>query len=133
MHKRTWAIAAVAAFFVLASASVLAYLRLIPKAIKDIPHYDSIGHFMLFGMLAFALDHALAHRTSKFIRRDLPLGSMLVAVYATLDESAQYYSSARTFDLGDLSFSLFGIVMFYIVTRIMGDNTQNPGFSVGVF
>ncbi len=119
MHKRTWTIAAALAFLVLASASVLAYLRLIPKVIKDIPHYDSIGHFMLFGMLAFALDHALAHRTSKFVRRDLPLGSMLVAVYATLDESAQYYSSARTFDLGDLSFSLLGILTFYLLGRLL--------------
>ena len=106
------------AFTVLATATVLAYVRLIPKAIKDVPHYDSIGHFMLFGFLAFTLDRALAHRTTKFVRCDFPLGSMLVAVYATLDESAQYYSSARTFDLGDLTASLSGIVVFYFVGRL---------------
>ena len=119
MKTSKWSIATTVAFFVVVSATILAYLKLIPHAIKDIPYYDSVGHFMLFGMLAFSLDHALFHRTSKFTGREFPLGSMLVAVYATLDESVQYYSSTRTFDLGDLSFSLLGILSFFVISRLL--------------
>lgn len=115
--SKKWSIATGISYFVIFTATMLAYLRLIPLEIKKIPHYDSIGHFLLFGLLAFTFDHALKEKDVRVWGRSLPLGALLVACYACIDESLQFFSSARSFDLTDLFFGLLGVVVFVFVGR----------------
>jgi VanZ family protein len=105
-------------FLLVVVATLLAYNNLIPHQIKMIPYYDSIGHFVLFGSLAYFLDRALKGKKAKVFGLLLPMGSLIVACYAILDESLQLFSEARTFTLGDLSFGLMGIVTFYFIGDI---------------
>lgn len=107
---------------VLLIATILAYLQLIPGEIKKIPHYDSIGHFILFGILAFSLDRALRGRTTRVMGVTLPIGSTIIAIYAIIDESLQYYSTVRTFDLTDLACSLLGVITFCVVGKCFDKN-----------
>lgn len=97
--------------------SVLAYLKYIPTEIKSVPYYDSVGHFILFGMLGFLAEMAFRGLKKKIFWMQLPVGSTLVVAYALLDESLQYYSANRTFDLHDLACGLAGILFFYFVSR----------------
>jgi hypothetical protein len=106
----SWRTITAISFGILFGASVLAYFLLIPTQLKSIPYYDSIGHFMLFGILAFSLDQALKGRMIRIMGVTLPIGSTIIAVYAIIDESLQYYSTVRTFDPRDLACSLLGIM-----------------------
>lgn len=116
MNKQ-WIVGAVCMGSFLVLVSVLAYLRLIPTEIKSIPYYDSIGHFMLFGMFAFAAEMAFGGRKVSALGIPLSIGASLVALYAVVDESLQAFSAVRTFDLHDLGFGLFGVVVFYLLSR----------------
>jgi hypothetical protein len=92
-------------FFVVLAATLFAYIDAIPSVIKVVPHYDSIGHFVLFGLLGYTGSRALG--SARF-----PLGYGIVGIYAICDEMIQMFSHNRTFDLGDLAFSLLGILSF---------------------
>jgi len=100
------------AIFVLA-ITWLAYNDLIPKQVKVIPYYDSIGHFVLFGIYAYLADLALKGKTVWFI----PVGPGLVILYAVIDEFLQKLSANRTFDLRDLFFGLLGISVAILISR----------------
>lgn len=92
-----------ALFFIV--VTILANKGLIPAVLKVIPYYDSIGHFVLFGIYAFLAQMACKGRKYKSI----PIGSGMIAVYAIMDEFLQKLSPNRTFDLHDLFFSLLGV------------------------
>jgi VanZ family protein len=110
---------AVAFFAFIILVSVLAYLQILPTQYKHIPHYDSIGHFMLFGILSFLAHIALDRKHFAIGLIKIPAASTLVACYAIVDESLQLFSSVRTFDLWDLFFGVLGIVSFYIIDRLV--------------
>lgn len=118
MFTKSWKFVTLFSVLVLLGATILAYFRLIPIEIKNIPHYDSIGHFLLFGTLAFSLDRALNKRMVSVAHLSLPLGGVIIASYAVVDESLQFFSSVRSFDLGDLSFSLLGVVSCTLLGRL---------------
>jgi hypothetical protein len=129
MEQRTshnsWRTITAVVFGILFCASVLAYVGLIPTQLKSIPYYDSNGHFMLFGILAFSLDRALKGRTTRVMGVTLPIGSTVIALYAIIDESLQYYSTARTFDLSDLACSLLGIMTFHVASKCFVENSAS--------
>lgn len=94
--------------------TILAYKDLLPKeTLRKIPHYDSIGHFMLFGIYAFLAQLAFKGNKVYFI----PIGAGLVAIYATIDELLQQFSVNRSFDIGDLFFSLSGVIIGWVIYR----------------
>ncbi|MES2436542.1 MAG: VanZ family protein [Patescibacteria group bacterium] len=115
---------ALAFFIFLVCFSIFAYVGTMPTAIKMIPYYDSVGHFLLFGILASAADLALQRKTTKIFGFTLSLGITLVIAFALIDESLQVLSSSRTFDLHDLSFGLVGILSFYLLGKLF--STKNP-------
>ena len=96
----------------LAGISALAYANLIPRAIRFIPYYDSIGHFVLFGLLGVIAHYAFKRRRVPAFGRNIPLGPTLAIVFACIDESLQIFSYNRTFDLMDLFFGILGILFF---------------------
>ncbi len=104
------------AFIIL--VSVLAYLQILPTQYKHIPYYDSIGHFMLFGILGYLVHIALNRKHVNFLGLSWPVAPALVICYAVVDETLQIFSSVRTFDLYDLGFGVLGIVSFYVIDRL---------------
>lgn len=90
---------------ILIIATIAAYLGRIPTEIRMIPYYDTIGHFVLFGVLACALDRVFRER----MLLGVPCAAWCVGVYAIMDESLQSLSSIRTFSLGDLAAGLIGV------------------------
>src|SRR4051812_13490918 len=110
MNKKFLYYLAFALFFAL--VTIAAYNNLIPHSIKAIPHYDSIGHFVLFGIYGFLAHLAFRRRTTSVFGRIVYIGPTLVLVYAFLDESFQALSPNRTFDLADLFFGVMGVLFF---------------------
>ncbi|MFH1284075.1 MAG: VanZ family protein [Candidatus Peregrinibacteria bacterium] len=97
---------------------VLAYLGMIPRVVGYIPFYEQLGHFFLFGMLAWLLHRALKRRHFRFLGMAIPLGIFIIAIFTTAEEFLQQLSPNRTFSLSDLSFSLAGILAFYGIDRL---------------
>lgn len=114
----SWALFTVLSYLVLLTATILAYLRLVPLEIKKIPYYDKIGHFMLFGTFAFLLDRALRQKNLKLGRISVSLAVVLVALYAAFDEVLQGFSLARSLDMTDFLSSFIGIASLVFLGRI---------------
>ncbi len=112
-ENKKWVYSAIFTMFFLVIVSGLAYLRLIPTEIKAVPYYDSIGHFALFGIFGFLVEMAFRGRKYELFSLYFPIGSILVALYATIDEILQTFSRNRAFDLHDLGFGLLGIIVAY--------------------
>jgi uncharacterized membrane protein YoaT (DUF817 family) len=126
MKNKTTTLLIAFTLFLLA-VSFLAYNRLIPHEIKAIPFYDSIGHFLLFGLLGLIAHYAFNRKRVPVFGRVIPLGPTLAIAYAFIDESLQVLSHNRTFDLGDLFFGLLGIFVFITAAWVMR-NLRNFDF-----
>lgn len=91
---------------------VLANLDAFPPFIRklyDFPNGDKLGHLILFGLLNFFLTSAFLARLP-FNRGRVALSvGFILALVVTAEEFSQQYFSARTFDLVDLTASLFGL------------------------
>lgn len=118
MNSKKWLHGTIFIFLVIITATVIAYLGLFPTEIKNIPYYDSIGHFLLFGSLTYMLDKVLNEKNLSLGFGWLPFASLIVASYALIDECLQYFSSIRSFDPFDFLFGFFGICIFTLLSRI---------------
>ncbi len=85
----------------------------IPSFIRDFyrfPGGDRVGHFGLYGVLAFLLSRAFPRRLQMGIFCPT-FTSLLVAGLAILEEFSQFFSPLRTPDLLDLACGLMGILL----------------------
>lgn len=110
---RSWRIVfgVYAAFLV--TVIILAYLRLIPTQIGYIPFYDTIGHFVLYGLTGYLAHRALNRETWRLLQWRIPAGPVVIAGLAVLEENLQRLSAVRTFDLIDLAANISGIALFW--------------------
>lgn len=84
--------------------------------VKIIPYGDKIGHFFLFGILAFGANLVFKHRGYCIGSISLPYGAMLIFCIDLVEELSQQYIPGRTFDFIDLMATLAGIVVFSIIS-----------------
>ena len=86
--------------------------------IYDYPNGDKVGHFVLYGILAFLIDLSLFRSLprSSSLRTSRKLLAvkcgLILALAITVEEFSQQYFSFRTFDLLDLTFSYLGVAFF---------------------
>ena len=94
---------------VLADTGKLGFLGVV----NEFPYGDKVGHFILFGMLAFLLDltffQALPHADRK---RVAVIIGLILALLISLEEFSQKFFPERTFSLFDLSASYMGVIFF---------------------
>ncbi len=83
------------------------------------PNGDKAGHFFLLGIMAFLLNLSMEGKTIGLGSLKIPLGSLLVASLATIEEISQSFFPARSASLEDLFFSYLGIVVFTVLSVIV--------------
>lgn len=88
-----------------------AYIDAIPTEIALVPMYDSIGHFVLYGIWFYLLHEALGRKTLGMI----PLAFLILFPLVALEEFAQNLASTRTFSLIDLSWGVFGMLLVALI------------------
>lgn len=93
---------------------ILAYARLIPAKLQDIPHYDSIGHFILYGLWGYLFGKVF-HKSVLSTNFRLPQGIIVATAIAIVEETLQQLSPIRNFSLYDLGFGLLGILMSCLI------------------
>ena len=103
------------------------------RLVGHIPYGDKICHALLYGMMAFLLNYGFGfrrvllpqhlqslHRIKAFssfpfkgaVATAPYMGSIVVLIFATLEECRQYYIPSRTFDLWDLGADFVGVFLF---------------------
>lgn len=81
------------------------------RAIYLVPNGDRISHAVLYGILAYLINLALAGRRVKVGSFSITLGSLLAASAALLEELSQFFFAARTPDVIDLLCGWAGIAI----------------------
>ena len=77
------------------------------------PFGDKVGHFVLYGILAFLLNLALFRSVLAQSRSAVAVRcGLILALLIGLEEFSQQYFANRTFDLVDLAFSYLGVIGF---------------------
>ena len=126
--SKKWAIACFCYLAVLLGIVFLANLGMLPvRELAKIPHYDTIGHFFLYGIASYLSHRALAKRAIAIIGYPFPLGPTIFSIFTILEELLQQILPHRTFSLLDLSASLLGIIVFYGIGEFLGQRMKDEG------
>ena len=114
---RKWLVRLVLFSSFLLAVFVAAYLRLIPTRLAYLPFYDTLGHFVLYGILAALLHLGIRSRAMRlpYLTREIPVAIIVTIALAVLDEALQSLSPYRSADLIDLTSDVIGIVLFVTV------------------
>ena len=72
---------------------------------------DKIGHFILYGGLAYFLNNALKFKVFQWKNMRVFRGSIIILIFTIVEEFSQLTFASRTFDLIDIVFSLLGIYL----------------------
>ncbi len=96
---------------------LLAYLGLIPRGLKAIPFYDSLGHFVLYGTWGYLFGKVFS-KILQIGSLKIPTGIFIVTIIAITEECLQSLSSVRTFSLFDLGWGILGIFFAYILLKL---------------
>jgi VanZ family protein len=106
----------IVAVIVLADSGKLGLLHFV----YEFPNGDKVGHFILFGILAFLLDltYFQTHPRADLQRVAVIIG-LVLALLIGLEEFSQKFIPLRTFSLFDLFASYVGVVYFsWLALRI---------------
>jgi len=72
---------------------------------------DKALHFLLVGLLAFLLNLSLQAKLIRWKDFWIPVGTLTLLVFATVEEFSQMFFVHRTFDLLDLACNVGGILL----------------------
>jgi polysaccharide biosynthesis protein VpsQ len=97
-----------------------AYLDVIPTEIAIVPAYDSVGHFVLYGIWFFLLHSALQGKWLSVLSTKVPQASLILSPIIVLEEYAQKFASTRTFSFGDLFWGILGMFTFLCLYHVLG-------------
>ncbi|WP_333599903.1 VanZ family protein [Flavobacterium sp.] len=93
----------------------LAYLKYIPTELNTIPDYDSIGHFVLYGIWGYLFAQTFNKPILSVAKVTVPLGTLLIIPIAITEECLQSLSPVRTFSWFDMGWGLLGITVACLV------------------
>ncbi len=81
--------------------------------LEIIPHYDKIGHFVLFGLFALFLNKGLNYHSLRiFGKLSIRSAALIVLAFCTVEEYSQQMFESRTFDYRDLLSDVVGVLFF---------------------
>ena len=103
---------------------LFAYQGSLWKLLPGIPHFDTAGHFVLIGGLAFFLDGALGYRPLTPKAPWLRMAPVLVLSVAAVEEMAQALSPNRSSSLSDFVADSVGVFFFsWLSARVAQPST----------
>lgn len=93
--------------------------------VESLPLGDKFGHIWLYGALAFLLNLSLALRQVQVKNYSIYWGSLIVLVFALLEELSQQFFATRTLDVMDLVADAIGIGLADFLLRRKNRSTNN--------
>ncbi len=98
---------------------------------REIPNGDKIGHFLIYGIMAFLLNFSLRFSKLSAGGIRLYLGSLVVLAYAIGEEFTQLAFESRTFDYADMYSDFFGIIFFSFLSYVVEILFKGKTFEIG--
>lgn len=95
---------------------------LIFKMVRSISYGDKIGHFLLFGMLALAMNLVFRLKLLNVNTFRVYWGTAVVLVFVSIEELSQYFIPGRTLDPMDFMASVAGILLFTSLGHVVHKN-----------
>jgi len=86
--------------------------------IHDLPHFDKLIHFSIFGSLALCINLTLASNLRWSVTRAIVTGSILAVMVSTLDEGSNLVVASRSWSLGDLAANYLGVLCLGVVPML---------------
>jgi hypothetical protein len=93
-----------------------AYFNLIPRGLKSVPYYDSLGHLFLYGIWGYLFAKVFPNKIKVF-GLSFPIGILVSITIAVIEEFLQLLSSVRTFSLFDLGWGILGILFAWMLVK----------------
>lgn len=128
LHKRMKILLLLFFIVVIVPTIVLADLGRLPgflAAVYAFPDGDKVGHFVLYGLLAFLLVIALPSENPQRLRRASLLACSLLVVAIGIEEISQMLLETRSADLQDFICSVLGVIVFgYVAWQIKRKKTS---------
>ncbi|WP_394205171.1 VanZ family protein [Shewanella waksmanii] len=90
--------------------------------VKNVPFGDKVGHFALFGGLSLPLNLSLSMRVYRPLR--CYWGTLIVGLFALIEECSQALNATRTFDLGDLAADVAGLSCAALLTYMIAKRSR---------
>ena len=87
------------------------------------PAGDKVGHFVLFGGLAFLAALGFPRRTQALVGVSLPVSTLVIVVLVTLEEASQAWFPGRTASVFDLLASYAGIAAGVAAANLIARRT----------
>ncbi|MCR9250140.1 MAG: VanZ family protein [bacterium] len=85
---------------------------------EKVPFGDKFGHFFIFGLLCYLVNHIFNKKSLKIFNAKVYLASILVLSFAILEEFTQLAFEDRNFDVFDMICDVFGVAAFTILYNI---------------
>ncbi len=85
---------------------------------EKVPFGDKFGHFFIFGLFFFILNHAISAKRVKIGKRNIYVASIVVIMLAVTEEFTQIALEQRNFELFDILFDFLGVLFFIILYNI---------------
>lgn len=122
--QNKWGLWLMFAFYALILFIIIysAYTKNLPSYLGRIPHYDTMGHFVLYGLATYLGHRVFQKRKIPFWKYSLPLFPTLFTVFTLVEECLQSLSPNRTLSLLDLVASFIGIGFAYWVVEKYHNN-----------
>ena len=98
-------------------------LPLLLQRVYNYPAGDKIGHFVLFGGLAFLAALGFPRRTEPLAGVSVPVSTMVIVVLVTLEEASQAWFPGRTASVFDLLASYAGIAAGVAAANLIARRT----------
>ena len=99
------------------------------KIFYGIPNFDKVGHFTLFGILAFFVNKAMGCKKTQVLGNVVLTGSLWIILFVGLEEVSQIFIATRNFDVSDLMYDLVGIYLGGFIAVA----TSQPLMSMKIF
>jgi len=94
--------------------------------IYHFPNGDKVGHFVLYGIMAFLMNISFPKWTYRLGSLTLPGGGLLFAVFSILEEISQSFFASRSSSLLDVACSLMGVLVFSVLSTFFIKRFQKP-------
>ncbi len=126
LSNRFWIIAFALMLLFIVAVTIGADMRIIPTRVRGIPFFDKLGHFFLYGILAFLLHLALQPHAWRIARIAVPLAVFIVGFLCIVDETQQFFVGTRAADLSDFAADMAGIIVFVSLAEIYARVARLP-------
>jgi polysaccharide biosynthesis protein VpsQ len=95
------------------------------------PNGDKVGHFVLYGIMAFLMNISFPRWGWHMGKISLPGGGLFFAVFSILEEISQSFFASRNSSLLDVAFSLLGILVFSFLSYLWIKQRELPKTKTG--